>query len=82
MLNETWSSSFEVRQDFTADKTTYSEVGVGYQNECVRVDLSAVQKFRATTDEEPIISYQFSVELAGFGSGANAVRRGRCTNGG
>ena len=82
VLNETWSSSFEVRQDFTADKTTYSEVGVGYQNECVRVDLSAVQKFRATTDEEPIISYQFSVELAGFGSGANAVRRGRCTNGG
>ncbi|MBL9059759.1 MAG: LPS-assembly protein LptD [Mangrovicoccus sp.] len=82
VLNDTWSSSVEVRQDFTADKTTYSEVGVGYQNECVRVDLSLVQKFRATSDEEPITSYQFSVELAGFGSGANAVRRGRCTNGG
>ncbi len=82
VLNDTWSSSVEVRQDFTADKTTYSEVGVGYQNECVRVDLSLVQKFRATSDEEPITSYQFSVELAGFGSGATAVRRGRCTNGG
>lgn len=82
VLNDTWSANAEVRRDFTAEKTTYREVGLGYQNECVRVDLSVTQKFRATVDEEPITSYQFSVELAGFGSGANAVRRQRCTNGG
>ncbi|MCA8878482.1 MAG: LPS-assembly protein LptD [Rhodobacteraceae bacterium] len=81
-INDTWSGSVEFRRDFTANKFTYREVGLGYENECVRVDLSVTQSFRRTQSTEPITSYEFSVKLAGFGSRTNAVQRQRCTSGG
>ena len=79
-LTAAWSATGEVRHDFEVGRTNYSGLGIGYQNECIRVDLSVLRRFRATTDVEATTTYGFSVELAGFGSERRSAVPGRCTN--
>lgn len=79
-FNDTWSAELDLRRDFTAQRTNYAKLGVAYQNECVRVDLSARRSFRATSDVDPSIAYGLSVSLPGFGSHETAARRRRCSN--
>ncbi|MFV0243777.1 MAG: LPS-assembly protein LptD [Qingshengfaniella sp.] len=66
-INENWSAGLDLRRDLTEGRTNRAELGVVWQNECVRVDLSALRRFRATEDIEPTTSYGLSVTLAGFG---------------
>lgn len=66
-----------LRQDFTADRTNYSELGLVFENDCVRVDLSAEREFRAVDDVEPVTSFAIEVTLAGLGSAPAAPAR-RC----
>lgn len=69
------SGSLGVRRDFAIGETTETELGLAYENECVRVAFSVAQDFRATSSEEQTTSYGFSVELAGLGSSRpNRVR--------
>ncbi|WP_424990186.1 LPS-assembly protein LptD [Fluviibacterium sp. S390] len=79
-INERWSSELVIRRDYTAKRTNFAELGLAYENECVRVDLFARRRFRATTDVEPTLSYGLSVSLPGFGSNETAARRRRCTS--
>ncbi|MCA8883920.1 MAG: LPS-assembly protein LptD [Rhodobacteraceae bacterium] len=78
-LNDTWSAELDLRRDFTAQRTNYAKLGIAYQNECVRVDLSARRSFRATSDVDPSYAYGISVSLPGFGTQETAQRRRRCS---
>ncbi|TDL86438.1 LPS-assembly protein LptD [Meridianimarinicoccus aquatilis] len=79
-IGSAWSATGEVRRDFTVGRTNYSGLGIAYQNECIRVDLSLAREFRATTDVDPTTTYGFSVELAGFGNQNRRSSLGQCTN--
>lgn len=79
-VTDAWSATGEVRRDFTVGRTNYSGLGIAYQNECIRVDLSLAREFRATTDVEATTTYGFSVSLAGFGNQDRRSSLGQCTN--
>lgn len=78
-INNTWSAGLDFRRDLIEERTNRAEFALTWRNECVRVDLSAVRRFRATEDIEPTTSYGLSVTLAGFGANEpRAVRTQRC----
>ncbi|PWR03230.1 LPS-assembly protein LptD [Meridianimarinicoccus roseus] len=79
-VTRSWSARGELRRDFTVGRTNYSGLGVAYQNECIRVDLSVARRFRATSDVDATTTYGLSVELAGFGTQGRAATPGRCKN--
>ena len=79
VFDDTWFASAVIRHDFDLARTNYRELGIGYQNECIRVDLSAVQRFRRTPDTEPVTRYGITVTLAGLGSN-DTLRRRACAN--
>ncbi|OSP55420.1 LPS-assembly protein LptD [Pseudoruegeria sp. SK021] len=78
-----WSAELDLRRDFISDQTNQAGLGLIYTNECVRVDLSALRKFRTDEDDniEPSTSFDLTVTLAGFGNNDNQARyRRTCTN--
>lgn len=79
-ITDNWSTEVDVRRDLTGQQTNRAELGLTWQNECVRVDLSALRRFRNTNDVEATTSYGFSVALAGFGAtDTTSDRTRRCT---
>lgn len=74
-IGRTWIIGALVRHDFAIDRTNYRELRLGYRNECVRLDLSAVERFRRTQDTSPVTEFSFTVELAGLGASGREPRR-------
>ncbi|PTX55691.1 LPS-assembly protein [Litoreibacter ponti] len=63
-----WTLSSELRYDFVNDRTTRAGVGVSYQNECAKMDLSVSRRFTSSTSVSPTTDLNLSVQLAGFGA--------------
>jgi len=81
-IGRNWSGNATLRHDFTVGRTNERRLALAFENECIRVDLSVAQRFRATRDVDLTTTYGFEVTLVGFGSDASPVRRGSCANGG
>ncbi|MEM1361965.1 MAG: LPS assembly protein LptD [Pseudomonadota bacterium] len=79
-ITRTISTSFDLRHDFILDRTNRVDVGLAYENECIRVDLTAQRRFTSNAGDETETTYGLQVQLAGFGSeiGRNRARR-KCT---
>ncbi|MGR3464647.1 LPS-assembly protein LptD [Limimaricola sp.] len=74
-----WSLSAQARYDIAAEAPVRAELGVGWRNECVTVDLSASRRYTDTQDVDPSTSFGLSVNLSGFSAGRPAVAAaGRC----
>lgn len=79
-ITDSWAMGLDLRRDLTGDRTNRAALELSWQNECVRVDLSALRRFRATEDIEPTTSYGLSVTLAGFNPDERRpARLQRCT---
>ncbi len=79
-LTRNWSADLDLRRDFIAERTNRAGLSLGYTNECVRVDLSVLRRFRTTGDNDPTTSYGLSVSLSGFGDNeAQRARRRSCS---
>jgi LPS-assembly protein len=63
-----WTLLSDLRYDFVGDRTTEAGVGLRYQNECARVDLSVSRSFTSSTNVTPTTDFSLSVQLAGFGA--------------
>ncbi|MEY8882659.1 LPS-assembly protein LptD [Donghicola sp. XS_ASV15] len=76
-LNDFWTSSVEWRYDLVDDRTSTAGVGLQYENECVKVDLSASRRFTSSDNLDPSTSVGLTVALTGFsaGRGSGAVRQ-------
>lgn len=66
-ITDRWAAELDLRHDLTEQQTNRARLGLSWRNECVRVDLSVLRRFRATEEQEPTTSYGLSVSLAGFG---------------
>ncbi|MEM7470948.1 MAG: LPS assembly protein LptD [Pseudomonadota bacterium] len=67
-LNRHWTLSSDLRYDFVEDRTSRAGLGVSYQNECARFDLSLSRRFTSSTNVTPTTDVSLSVQLAGFGA--------------
>ncbi len=76
-LNDFWTSSVEWRYDLVDDRTSTAGIGLQYENECVKVDLSASRRFTSSDNLDPSTSVGLTVALTGFsaGRGSGAVRQ-------
>lgn len=63
-----WTLSSELRYDFVNDRTTEAGLGVSYQNECAKMDLSVSRRFTTSTSVSATTDINLSVQLAGFGA--------------
>ena len=63
-----WTLSSELRYDFVNDRTTEAGLGISYQNECAKMDLSVSRRFTTSTSVSPTTDLSLSVQLAGFGA--------------
>lgn len=76
-----WALSADARYDVGADQLARAGLGVGWQNECVTVDLSAERRYSSFTDTDPTTSYGLTINLTGFSTGrSNAGPTGQCRN--
>ncbi|MFN3280735.1 MAG: LPS-assembly protein LptD [Tabrizicola sp.] len=67
-----WTANFSGRYDFVADRGTVAGMGLGFQNECVRLDVSLSRRFTSSTSVKPTTDFELSLDLVGFGSGVSA----------
>jgi len=63
-----WTLSSEVRYDFVNNRTSRAGIGVSYQNECAKVDMSVLRRFTSSTSIDATTDFNLSVQLAGFGA--------------
>lgn len=77
-LNENWSGRSNWRYDLTTGRLARAEIGLGYQNECVSVDLSLSRRFASSTSVNPTTEFGLKVDLIGFGSGQTPGPRRSC----
>lgn len=67
-FNRHWTLSSDLRYDFVEDRTSRAGIGVSYQNECARFDLSLSRRFTSSINVTPTTDVSLSVQLAGFGA--------------
>jgi LPS-assembly protein len=76
-----WSTRAQGRYDVEVGRATSAGLGLGWQNECLKVDLSLSRRFTSSTSLRPTTDFALSVELTGFGGGSEGgVPRRRCMN--
>ncbi|MFN3578514.1 MAG: LPS-assembly protein LptD, partial [Tabrizicola sp.] len=52
-MSPNWTANFSGRYDFVADRGTVAGMGLGFQNECVRLDVSLSRRFTSSTSVKP-----------------------------
>jgi LPS-assembly protein len=70
-LTPGWRASVDWRYNLTERAATQAELGLEYQNECVKVDLSLTRRFTTI----PTTNVGFSVTLTGFGGSGSGPSR-------
>lgn len=78
-VDPSWALSAAGRYDIAADRPVAAEVGIGWRNECVEVDVSVSRRYTSATGQDPVTDLGLSVNLLGFATGdGGAVPPGRC----
>ena len=70
-ISPTWTGKVDWRYDFNADDAAYAGIGLEYQNECVKVDLSLSRRFTSSGSLSPTTDFGLTVSLTGFGASGN-----------
>ncbi len=74
-INDHWAASFDAHWDGVAGKATNASLGIEYQNECIKVDLSLSRRFTSSGSVTPTTGVNFGVDLLGFGAGSGGTAR-------
>ena len=69
VLNDVWSISLSGRYDVVEDSPVKAGIGVGWQNECVNINVSASRRYTSSTTVDPTTTFGISGSLTGFSAG-------------
>lgn len=61
-----WTAEANLRYDIADDRATRAGVGLVWENECVKVDLSVNRRYTSSTSVEPSTDFGFTIALSGF----------------
>jgi LPS-assembly protein len=76
-----WTVRADGRYDVAADQPARAGIGIGWQNECVTVDLSVSRRYTFSTTVEPATDFGLSVNLNGFSAGrSTSIPATACRN--
>lgn len=65
-ITPNWTGRANLRYDLTDSSATRAGFGLGWQNECVAVDLSVNRRYTSSTSVEPTTDFGFTISLRGF----------------
>lgn len=77
-LGEAWEFSLGGRYDIEGAAPINAELGIGWSNECVTVDVSLSHRYTEAGASDPATRLGLSVRLTGFSTGGARVRATRC----
>jgi LPS-assembly protein len=78
VMNDNWTGTASVRQDFIAGRATRAEAGLVYRNECLQVDLSLSRWYADSNSVQPSTEFKVAVGLVGFGGAMQPGPARRC----
>jgi LPS-assembly protein len=76
-FNENWSSAVDWRYNGSDSGFVDAGLGLRYENECVKVDLSVSRNFASSATVTPSTDFTFAVAFGGFGD--RGTYRRSCT---
>ncbi|MEP3845030.1 MAG: LPS assembly protein LptD [Paracoccaceae bacterium] len=76
-LNDVWSASVDWRYDFDDGRASRAGLGLGYTNECVRMDFSVDRRFTSSTSVEAQTSFGLTLSLRGFSTSPGTAKHVR-----
>ena len=78
-IDPNWSTRLDWRYDFEAGRAATAGLGLGYQNECIRINFSVSRRFTSSTSVRPTTNFGLTLEPTGFGTGGQGgMPRRRC----
>ncbi|WP_106744139.1 LPS-assembly protein LptD [Yoonia maritima] len=69
IVNDAWSIDLDGRYNVADDSPVRAGIGIGWQNECVNINVSASRRYTSSTTVEPTTTYGLSGSLTGFSAG-------------
>lgn len=72
-LSEAWTLDLDGRYDIAADSPVRAGIGLGWQNECVKINVSASRRYTSSTTVDPTTTYGLSGALTGFSAGRSVA---------
>lgn len=69
-VTEAWTARLAGRYDLATGRAASANLGLGWRNECLKVDLSLSRRFTSSASVTPRTDFGLSVELLGFGGGS------------
>ncbi|PRY80461.1 LPS-assembly protein [Yoonia maritima] len=73
IVNDAWSIDLDGRYNVADDRPVRAGIGVGWQNECVNINVSASRRYTSSTTVEPTTTYGLSGSLTGFSAGRSTA---------
>jgi LPS-assembly protein len=81
VLSDTWRVDIDGRYDIAADSPVSAGLVLGWQNECVKIDVSASRSYTSSSTVDPSTTFGLSGSLTGFSAGRSAGgRAASCRN--
>lgn len=68
-LNENWTASADWRYDFSEGRAARAGLGLDFETDCIRIDLSVTRRYATSTSVTPTTDFGFRVSLLGVGNG-------------
>ncbi|SFR40877.1 LPS-assembly protein [Yoonia tamlensis] len=75
VLSDRWRVELDGRYDIAADSPVSAGIVLGWQNECVKIDVSASRSYTSSTTVDPSTTFGLSGSLTGFSAGRSAAGR-------
>jgi LPS-assembly protein len=72
VLSDAWSIDLDGRYDVAAASPVSAGIELGWQNECVNINVSASRSYTSSSTVDPSTTYGISGSLTGFSAGRSA----------
>jgi LPS-assembly protein len=73
-ITPAWRVNLDARYDIAADRPVRAGIGLGWQNECVTIDVSASRRYASSDSVDPTTTFGLSGSLSGFSAGRSTAR--------
>lgn len=74
-MTDAWTANAAARYDFGSGHATAAQMGLGYETECLRVDVTLNRRFTGTGALRPTTDFGLSLDLLGFGGAKSKKAR-------
>ncbi|MCX7559598.1 LPS assembly protein LptD [Sulfitobacter sp. F26204] len=76
-ISNHWEVSADWRFNVADDRAATAGIGLSYNNECVKIDLSVARSYSSSTAVEPTTNFGFNVGLRGFAASSGSKNYSR-----